>query len=289
MKYALALLAVAFSSPAFSQTLKVNAGPNVCRLETAPDTFRIGGNPVVVAGTGPFTYQWTLLNGASPAQFIDSPGIARPKLVGFPSTVPADSVDLIVKAFNSTSVGTDTVRIYYAKLFCTTASCGGTKAAGDTLRLFNPCTTQGFAPIKYRWQPGEYITDTTVAEPKTWTPISRIYAGVFTDRAGCVWRSDCLITVTSTPPPSGVPSVGNNNEVLIVPSPVTAASVVRLPGSAVGSTYRIIAADGRILRSGIVTDLSLSLGETASWPAGVYTFHLLQNGANASATRFEVR
>ncbi len=297
--YAAAFLAFGSTATAQTQAFKVMGGPDICRVDMNPDTFRLGAYPVVATpGLGTLTYDWHLLSGAPANGFLDTPTNEHPRLLPYMSTQTVDSLDFEVRVQSANGgIGLDTVRVYYAKLVCVTASCGGTINAGDTLQLFNPCTSAALAPLQYRWAPNEFLSESAATTPKTWTPGSRIYASIVTGRYGCRWHGECPVIVNATPPPpppppssNGVSSPGAGaDRVVIAPSPITGASVARIPAGWAGASFSVLASDGRLVQTGTCTGETVSLASFTTLPAGIYTFRLRSASGKTEGVRFEVR
>jgi hypothetical protein len=278
MKQLVLALVVCFVSRNAKAQLAANAGRDTVwcsgALNMASPMF--GGAATASNGTPPYTYQWSSVElGMNTAYYFDSISIAHPRLVTIlPSNI--DSLHLVVKVTDANAaVAYDTAVIFCSRWICSMADCYTDKGPADTFSLFAACRSN-FGPFTYQWSPATYLSDPSVDAPKCWSPVQQTYTLVQTDRKGCMVPGECKVYIKPT-------SVNRmelaDNDVRIVPNPVTGASVLKTGDAWCGGNICFYSADGRLLASRIVIGAEMKLGDIGL-TAGMYSYRIVSSAGD---------
>jgi gliding motility-associated-like protein len=137
-------------------------------------TLILGGNPTAANGVAPYVYLWT------PSTGLSSTSISNPF-----TTLASDQQYVL---FIEDAIGCRDIDSVFV-------SFGGPIAdAGlDTLCIINkqviggdPTAQGGQAPYLYNWAPNYYLSDNSIANPLTETPVDTTYVLTVVDAAGCI-------------------------------------------------------------------------------------------------------
>jgi gliding motility-associated-like protein len=179
-------------------TLTASAGPDVIYCANKPVGTQIGGNPTAQGGQFPYIYQWGPalgLSDASVANPLASPTVTTTYYVTVTDNLGCSKEDSVVVTVGpqiAVNAGTDTIICYGTNLVL-----GGT-----------PTALGGTSPFTYAWNPSQFLTSTTVANPTAQNVTSNItYTVVVTDSFGCQAEDFIVVGTRALPTANAGPDV----------------------------------------------------------------------------------
>ena len=280
MKYFAFLTTLFLAGTAANAQLKADAGRDTVwcltlNSNTPPPGPIIGGAPAGSGGAVPYAYRWSVLEPGYVANTIlDNDTIANPQFIKTTYLRQGvDSLHFILRVTDVTSIAPayDTVVVFFSSWMCTLGECITQKKTIDTFRLSASCYGR-LQPITYQWSPGIYLSDSTAANPQSWTPVTQTYTSIITDRKGCrLAGGSCKVFVD---PASVIDATIGTDEVMISPNPMTAESLLKSGTSWQGGTLSLFTAAGKLTGMLPVTGTSTSLRPIIPSVSGLYFYRI---------------
>ena len=174
----------------------------VCANSNAsPITFTFGGNPVLVNGTAPFVYSWSVnpyslgSNIWHASDILDDTTVINPTILYNILDNPQPFYLTITDAdgFSCTDSLTLQVSNYVAQLF----DCIMYINIGDTVFIY-PTFYGGIPPVNYSWSPTISISNSNEPSPLVFPDSSTTYTVELTDSIGCQVSSNCNVYIYPT-------------------------------------------------------------------------------------------
>lgn len=203
MKYLLTSVLLLAQGQALMAQCLADAGPDtvLCGdLGGAYDALPLGGDPIVIGGTAPFTYAWSTFVDlgwggwvASASDMMDDTTLAHPLLVD-----PYGELWYTLTVTDSAGITCiDSVFVGLSGFGTTLGYVTATIMEGDSF-LFNFGTNISgyYEPLTYVWHPNESLSDSTSLTSWAFPTESTVYSLTATDAVGCTVTASPLYFVT---------------------------------------------------------------------------------------------
>jgi len=174
----------------------------ICANSNAsPITLTFGGNPVLVNGTAPFVYSWSVnpyslgSNTWHASDILDDTTVINPTILYNILDNPQPFYLTITDAngFSCTDSLIIQVSGYVAQLW----DCIIFVNIGDTVSIY-PTFYGGIPPVNYSWSPTISISNSNEPYPLVFPDSSITYTVVLTDSIGCQVSSNCNVYIYPT-------------------------------------------------------------------------------------------
>ncbi len=159
------------------QNMSADAGGGIKDSLCSGGTIILGGNPSANGGTAPYVYSWT------PSWFLSDDSVANP----FCTTNQTYNVYVLEIKDAYGCISKDTVNLNYEANLAVEAGWGfDTICIIESQMLGGDPTADGsFSPFIYQWIPGDYLDDSTIANPTTTNPNDGYYTVIVEDAKHC--------------------------------------------------------------------------------------------------------
>ena len=261
MKYLFFLcLASVFCFNAAAQ-LKADAGYDAVWClgfwATTPDSPILGAIPTASNGTPPYNYLWTIAElGYLAKDYLNSDTIPNPQLKDVPPFGTANQLHFLLKVTDANMMAAfDTVQVSFSR-WGAYLPIFRTKDVEDTIIVRAPVGLPSFPPIKYTWYPGDFLSDPNALAPLCWAPYFMYYEIMATDALGCTSEANnCSVFVN----PTAVNEQKQTNDLLILPTPANATSVLKCSQEWLGSIFRVFSSNGQLVLQKEITTVNTPL------------------------------
>ena len=152
------------------------------------DPTILGGSPAASGGTAPYTYTWeaTIDIGFGilhASDFLDDTTVANPLLISSHTAPITFYLTVTDEPGNSCA---DTVTIDFSVFTISTAYYEYWMVLGDSVPMFwDSPVTGNHPPLSYDWNPGQYLSDSTILTPWASPLADESYYLTITDSVGC--------------------------------------------------------------------------------------------------------